>query len=555
MLVDLSIRNLVLIDSLDLTFGIGFTVLTGETGAGKSILLDALGLALGGRGDAGLVRAGAEEAIVTATLAPGPTHPVWDRLAERGLPADEDLILRRHLAASGRSRAFVNDQAVSVGFLRGIAEDLVEIEGERSGRGLLLGDQQRLLLDTFGGLGGNAEKVSESYRRWRSAEAELTALRESIDEAGNDEDFTRHALAELDELVPRAGEETVLANQRKALMQGEKLAGGVAEALTELSDQRGVEQRLGSAQRILGRIAAEADGALDGALRSLDRAAAEAAETIADIVAAGQALAPDPAKLERVEHRLFGLRALARKHRVDVDDLPALRESLAAKLSALDDRGQAEARRRQDTAAVRAAFVADCRRLSKQRAQVAHDLEGQVTAELAPLKLRHATFKARLVPLPDESWSATGGERVSFEVATNQGDPTGPLAKIASGGELSRLVLAVRVALSRAGSAPTLVFDEVDSNIGGAVAAAVGARLARLGKNAQVLVVTHSPQVAARGRYHFRVVKGRRSGRVVTRAEALDETARREEVARMLSGAKVTEEARAAADRLLRVAS
>ena len=550
MLVNLFIRDLVLIDRLELSFDCGLTVLTGETGAGKSILLDALGLALGARGDAGLVRRGSEESVVTATFALNADHDAHRYVRDLGIPTDDTLILRRHLSSSGRSRAFVNDNPASVGLLREIGEQLIEIEGQIGGRGVLNPKIQRRLLDQFGELMGQAEAVSKAFHIWRTAADELIAERSAYESARREEDLLRHTLAEIDAMAPQADEENALAEQRKILMQGDKLAGAVGDALAALTSEPGVEQRLASARRALAQVTGIAGQSLNGALEALDRSAIEVSEAFNALTAAGHELAPNPTRLEQVEQRLFGLRALARKYGVDMDGLSSYRDRVARDLSALDHRADRVKQKARAEEAARSAFTGACEVLSQSRAFAAEELGRRVTAELAPLKLRSAVFAARLLPLPKDSWSASGAERISFEVVTNPGSDPAEIGSIASGGELARFVLAIKVVLSRAGSAPTLIFDEVDANIGGAVAAAVGDRLARLGKGLQVLAVTHSPQVAARAARHIRVVKNRRGNRSATRVQTLDSSARREEVARMLAGKKVTDEARAAAESL-----
>ncbi len=552
MLVNLTVRDIVLIERLELALGPGLCALTGETGAGKSILLDALGLAIGARGDSALARDGVAQASVTAEFAPRRDHPVWRLLEARGLPVAEGLVLRRVIGGDGRSRAFVNDEPVGVALLREIGDHLVEIQGQANQRGLLSAATHRVFLNAFGGLDGLAAEVAAAHVRWRSAGKALAAAEAELEEARRDEEYLRHVLGELDALDPRIGEEEELAVERTGLMQGEKLVEGLRAALAELVEGRSIEERLRSAQRLLVRAGDRAPGVLDTAIEGLDRAAVEAAEALAALDAAGRNVAPDPQRLDRVEQRLFALRAAARKHRTDVDSLAALCESLGARLSLIEDRGDALGRLAQAADEARAAFVDAAGRLSAARAAAAADLDRQVMAELPPLKLANAVFKTKLEPLPESDWSADGAERVRFEVATNPGATPGPIARIASGGELSRLLLALRVVLARVGATPTLVFDEVDSGIGGAVAAAVGERLSRLGEELQVLVVTHSPQVASRAAHHFRVIKDDADGVARTRIETLAPKARREEVARMLAGARVTDAARAAADSLIR---
>lgn len=557
MLVSLAIRDIVLIDNIELAFGSGLCVMTGETGAGKSILLDSLGLALGARADASLVRGGdgGGPAVITAAFALDAASPVPELLVTQGLAPPgpgENLILRRVLNADGRSRAFINDQPVGVGLLREVGDHLVEVQGQASRRGILGAAMHRVFLDGFGGHDDHIAKVAAAHFRMCETRQALADAEAELAEARRDEDYLRHVLAELDALAPQPGEEATLATRRGVLMHSERLAESLAGALDELIDGRGVEERLRAAQRHLTRGAERAAGAFDGAIDALERAVVEINEALAALDTARRELAPDPARLDEAEERLFALRAAARKHQTDVDSLAGLRDRFAETLAALDDRGEALAGLGQAAGKARAAFTAAAKRLSKARAKAAKELDRRVIAELPALKLDNAVFVTRLEPLPEADWGADGAERVRFEVATNPGATPGPLARIASGGELSRLLLALRVVLARVGTAPTLVFDEVDSGIGGAVAAAVGERLARLDDELQVLVVTHSPQVAARAAHHFRVVKDETESGAVTRVDALDDAARREEIARMLAGKRITEEARAAADSLIR---
>ena len=551
MLISLSVRDLVLIDRLDLTMDGGLCALTGETGAGKSILLDALGLALGARGDASLVRGGAAQAVVSAGFEPPHDHSVWRLLEGRGLADDGRLVLRRVLAAKGRGGAFVNDQPVGVALLREIGELLVEIQGQAGQRGLLTVSTHGALLDDFGGLGPLAGDVAEAFEAWRAAARALAEAEEALAGARRDEDYLRHMVAELDQLAPVAGEEADLDAQRNLLMQGEKLADALASARRELSEGRAVDDRIGAAQRMVQRAAERAPDVLNGVIEALERALIESAEAMIALDAAARDLAPDPDRLEAAEQRLFALRAAARKHKTTPDSLAALRDEFAARLAAIEDRGEALADLAEAADKARARFAERARKLSAKRRKAARGLDRRMMAELPHLKLNRVRFETRIERLAEDVWNAHGAERVRFEVATNPGAEPGPIERIASGGELSRLMLALKVVLTRAGAAPTLVFDEVDSGIGGAAAAAVGERLARLGKSFQVLVVTHSPQVAACADHHFRVVKKGNDGQAVTRVEALTADGRREEVARMLAGAKITDAARAAADSLI----
>ncbi len=553
MLQSLSIREVVLVDRLDREFHPGLSVLTGETGAGKSIVLDALGLTLGARADAGLVRHGAVQAVVSAGFALPDDHPVRAVLAEQGLDVEGPIVLRRVQGADGRSRAFVNDQPVSIGLLRRLGDALVEVQGQADEHGLADPAVQRALLDAFGGLDAAAAAVHEAWAAWRRAEAARRQAEAEAEAARAEEDFLRHAVGELDALDPQTGEGETLAATRTLLMNAEGLVEALAGAEADLAGESGCETGLGRAQRRLRGTAAKASGRLDPLLGALDRAAAEVAEAVAQLRSLSQDIEYDEGRLEAIEERLFTLREVARKHRVETDGLAALRQDLAGRLAAIDDRGGVIEGLAAEAAAVRDAYISAAEALSAGRRAAAGRLDAAVAAELPLLKLEAARFHTVVRPLDEADWGPEGREKAAFEVATNPGTPPGPLAKIASGGELSRFMLILKVVLGRAESAPSLVFDEVDSDIGGATAAAVGERLARLAEEVQVLVVTHSPQVAARGGAHWRVSKvaGPEGAPPVTRVEALAAAGRSEEIARMLSGAKVTDEARAQARRLL----
>jgi DNA repair protein RecN (Recombination protein N) len=552
MLLGLTIRDVVLIDRLDLAFHGGLCVLTGETGAGKSILLDALGLALGVRAESTLVRHGAEQAVVTAEFSFSPRHPARRLLADAGLDvAGDTLVLRRVVAADGRSRAFIDDQPASVGLLKQLGETLVEIQGQFEQQGLLDEATHREALDAYGVDAARIAALAAAWRHWRAVLRERDVAAAALAKARADEDYLRHALAEFDALDPVAGEDARLAEERSLLMNREKLADALEAALGELSGERGGERALHAAQRQLERLKDKAGARLAAALDALDRAAVETREAVVQIEAVARGLERDAANLEKIEERLFALKALARKHNVAVDGLPALRAEIAARIAALDDGGAAALRLTRQAEEARRDYVAAAESVGKERRAAAKKLDLAVTKELAPLKLEKARFRTVLTPLDESEWSASGAERVHFEVATNPGTPSGPLARIASGGELSRFMLALKVVLAKTSPVPTLVFDEVDSGIGGAVAAAVGERLHRLGEELQVLVVTHSPQVAARGAHHWRVAKQQAQARTLTRVEELSTEERREEIARMLSGSAVTAEARAAAASLM----
>lgn len=554
MLRTLSIRDIVLIDRLDLAFADGLCVLTGETGAGKSILLDALGLALGQRGERALVRQGADKGVVSADFAIDGGHPAWDALAEHGLDEGRDdgcLVLRRMLAADGKSRAFVNDQPVGVGLLGEIGELLVEIHGQHDDRGLLNSRGHRALLDAFGGYRTELDAVSAAHAALAAARQARRAEEQVLAAARADEEYIRYNLEELGVLAPKAGEEETLSARRTLMMKGEKLRGTLGEVLTELTAEGGADASLRGAMRRLERGAGDLGGALGPVLEALERAAVEAGEGIARLEDVLGQLDFDPSELEDAEERLFALRAAARKHQCQADDLPVILDDLEKRLGALEH-GEERLRELQaEENQARAAFGKAVLALGSKREEAADRLSAAVNAELEPLKLDKAKFHASVSALAEEDWGPAGGERVEFEVATNPGAPFGPLMKIASGGEQSRFILALKVVLARQGSAPTLVFDEVDRGVGGAVADAVGERLARLAAESQVLVVTHSPQVAAASGSHWKILKEELAGAMVTRVVPLDPSERQEEIARMLAGARVTDEARAAAGKLM----
>jgi DNA repair protein RecN (Recombination protein N) len=555
-LAALAIRDIVIIDRLAVDFQSGMTVLTGETGAGKSILLDALSFALGARGDAALVRVGAPQGDVTAIFAVEDDHPARRLLRDSGLDAEGDLILRRVQAADGRSRAFVNDQPVSIALLRQVGAALVEIHGQHDDRALIAVTAHRALLDAFGGLAGEVGKVGAAHAAWRDTEGAVAALRARIAAARAEADYLSASADELSVLAPQPGEEEALAERRAAMMRAEKVAADIAEAHETVVGSASPIPTLASLVRRLERKAAAADGLLSGTISALDRALQALEEAGQALEGALTATAFDPRDLERAEERLFALRAAARKHNVTVADLPALAARMAADLAALESGEESLARLETEAANARDRYDAAAARLSDARRKAARRLEKAVAAELPALKLERAAF----LVVQDSDPSSRGDEgidEVSFAVRTNPGSAAGPLMKVASGGELARFLLALKVALADRGSAATLVFDEIDTAVGGAVADAIGLRLARLAERVQVLSVTHAPQVAARAGAHLLVTKrATKGGRaVVTSLTPLDAGARREEIARMLAGATVTDEARAAADRLIRGAA
>ncbi len=559
MLTALSIRDVVLIERLDLAFGPGLTVLTGETGAGKSILLDSLGLALGARADAGLVRAGADHATVTACFAPPAGHPLTPLLSEQGLDAEGEVVLRRVLARDGRTRAFINDQPVGVALLRRASSLLVEVQGQHEQIGLADPASHAALLDAFGVPRPLRDATAAAWRTWRDAIEALDAARAAIAAAERDEDWLRHAVDELAGLAPRLGEEERLAQERHQLQQGERRAEAIAAALAELTprDRRSAAPAaaLRAACRALQRLVTPAlpDAANPAApaLAALERAEEALAEAETFLTRlAGEAEA-DPRLLEQAEERLFALRAVARKHAVAVTELPELLDTLSTRLAALDTGAAKVIALEQEVREARAAYVQAAAALGAARRTAAARLDRAVMKELPPLRLDKARFRAEVVALDERDWGTAGTDLVRFLIATNPGQELGPLGRIASGGELSRLMLALKVVLSSGSPVPTLVFDEVDADVGGATAAAVGERLTRVAERVQVLVVTHSPQVAARGGAHLLVSKQAGRGRTATRVDQLEAPQRREEIARMLAGETVTEAARAAADDLL----
>ena len=552
MLTALSIRDVVLIEALDLQFDAGLGVLTGETGAGKSILLDALGLALGARGDSGLVRHGAAQAVVTASFET-PSDALVTILSDSGLEVEpgEPLIVRRLVKADGGSRAFVNDQPASAALLREMAGHLVEVHGQHDDRGLLAPAGHRAMLDNFGQL--DLRPVATAWDRLRTAEGELASAQAEIATAQADRDWLEHAVGELTALAPEPGEEETLADRRRGMQRAEKIADDLRAVEGHLEGSDGGLSRLRQAARVLERIAPD-HPALADALAAVDRAVIEGAVAEDRLREASRALEFDSRAQEEDEARLFELRAMARKHRVQPDDLAALAHELRSKLDRLEAGEEGMAALEAAVTRAREEYGKAAAALTAARAKAGGRLDKAVTRELAPLKLDAARFRTAVAALPDTGWSAAGADRVEFEISTNPGAPFAPLAKIASGGELSRFVLALKVALAERGSARTMVFDEVDRGVGGAVASAIGERLARLAQGTQLLVVTHSPQVAARGGQHLLIAKSHDGTVTRTGVRALGVDERREEIARMLSGAQVTPEARAQADRLLETA-
>ena len=556
MLARLSIRDIVLIERLDIEFSRGLAVLTGETGAGKSILLDAFALALGGRGDATLVRHGAEQGQVTAVFDVPKGHPAAALLAENGLEDTGEMILRRVQLADGRTRAFINDQAISVQTLKALGATLVEIHGQHDERALVDASTHRRLLDAFSGLEKDVAALEKLWEARREANHALDEHRAGMERAAREADYLRHASDELKQLAPKDGEETNLASRRTTMMQGEKIAADLREAQDAVSGDHSPVASLSAAVRRLERRAANSPALVEPAVKAIDIAINALEEADQHLSAALAAADFDPAELERIEERLFALRAASRKYSTPVDGLAALAAKSAADV-ALIDAGAHQLKKLEDAAsAADKRYAAAATKLSAARVKSAEKLNKAVNAELAPLKLERAKFTTEVESDP-ASPGPQGYDRVEFWVQTNPGTRPGPLMKVASGGELSRFLLALKVVLSDRGSAPTLVFDEIDTGVGGAVADAIGARLLRLASQVQVMAVTHAPQVAARANQHLLISKDAldKGKRVATRVNALAADHRREEIARMLAGAEITAEARAAAERLLKAAT
>ncbi|WP_298604585.1 DNA repair protein RecN [uncultured Sphingorhabdus sp.] len=536
-------------EALDLEFDAGLGVLTGETGAGKSILLDALGLALGARADSGLVRNGANKAQVTASF-DAPSNVVA-LLSENdiSMEAGEPLMIRRSVRADGGSKAFINDQPCSAALLRDVGGLLVEIHGQHDDRGLLNPRGHRALLDSFGRC--ETASVATHFAAWQEAKARLDSAREALDNAARDREWLEHAVTELRRFAPEEGEEEQLATERADMQKGERIAEDLRAVLEAFEGSESGLAKLRSAARRLDRLAGE-HALLAEALTALDRAVIEASEAEDKLIAATQALSFDPERLDAIEVRLFDLRGLARKHNVRPEELAQLTEELAAKLDAIEAGGEGLAKLEAEVAQHAEAYRKSASALSVKRMDAAKRLDASVAAELAPLKLDAAQFQTAVETLPEDRWTASGMDRVEFLISTNPGAPFAPLAKIASGGELSRFILALKVALAEEGGAATIIFDEIDRGVGGAVASAIGERLARLaGAGKQLLAVTHSPQVAAKGQAHYFIAKSSEGTVTRTGVVRLDAEGRRQEIARMLSGAEITDEARAQAARLM----
>jgi len=547
MLRGLDIRDMLIIDHLSLEFSSGLNVLTGETGAGKSILLDSLGFVLGWRGRADLVRSGQDQGEVSAWFDLGPSHPARAVLQEAGIPIEDELILRRVNTRDGRKTAWINDRRVSGEVLRAVSEHLVELHGQHDDRGLLDPKGHRDLLDSFGGHDDMLTTVSAAYRALRAAEKDLRTAESAQEELRAEEEFLRHAVDEFQKLAPEVGEEAELDSCRRLMQGAEKIRADIAHAAQSLG-REGAEGMMSDAMRWLDGAADAAEGRLEEPLAALSRAMVELDDAAQGVEACLDALEFNPHDLELAEERLFAIRALARKHTVAPDELPTLAQDLIAKLDLLDMGAGGLKELNAAVAAAQAAYDEAAGVLSRARKSAAQALDLAMGAELAPLKMERAVFTTQV---KDADPSATGVDQLDFVVATNPGAPAGPLAKIASGGELSRFLLALKVCLSRDGAQNTMIFDEIDRGVGGASADAVGRRLSRLAQDAQVLVVTHSPQVAALGDRHFQVAKQQSADITLSRVELLSDTARVNEIARMISGDTITTEARAAARTLI----
>lgn len=552
MLRRLSIRHFLLIEALDLEIPAGLSVLTGETGAGKSILLDALALALGSRSEGNPVRPGAEQAVIVAAFDLPSDPALTEELRAQGFDLeDAELIIRRVIDRDRRSRAFINDQPATVAFLRTLGRSLVEIHGQFANQELLDGASHGPALDAFGGYDSHVRATADTYTHWQAARRATVDLQRDHLEAQRDAEYLRHTLAELTALNPQPGEDTLLADERARLMAEEKRLAACAAALAELTTPTDLTRQLVSAQRKLASLPPEVAASLSDVTHALDQTSTLLAEAQDGLERFLSDAALDEARLNAIEERLFALRAAQRKYHVSLDGLPELRASLAAKVDLLDAFEATLSRAVQDEAAARAAYITAAAALSACRADAATTLTEAVTAELESLRLGKARFQVALEALPEERWHSGGQDRVTFLLQTNPGMPPGPIHKVASGGELARVMLALKTAMAHANRTPTLVFDEVDIGVGGAVAAAVGERLAHLAQHAQVLVVTHSPQVAAAGAQHWHIAKTHAGSATTTTVSLLSPSERQEEIARMLSGATITAEARAAAETLL----
>ncbi len=555
MLIGLSIRDIVLIDRLDIEFSEGLCVLTGETGAGKSIILDSLGLATGARADRSFVRQGQDKGTVIAEFDAPNGFPSGDAFEDLELDATENIILKRVVTKDGRTRAYVNDQPVAVSTLSKLGAALLEIHGQHGDRHLMDTAAHRSLLDSFGGLHKDVSAVSAAYDSWSTAQRALRDHEKQIEELEKERDYLIHARDELEALDPQPDEEPDLAERRSFMMQAESVHGEVTDAQNKLTSENGVERELYRVLRQLSGIEIQGTSRLEEAIKKLEAASTDIADATQIIDGLVRDLEFNPMDLDATEERLFALRAASRKYNVSVDALPRLLKQMIEKVETLDRDESKLGELKADLAECEKIYQEACSKLTKKRITAGKKLDREIKKELPPLKLEKALFETKFIPLTNGGTSRFGAEAIEFHAATNPNTPMGPIGKVASGGELARFALALKVVLQKANDQKTLIFDEVDQGIGGAVADAVGERLQTLSDNGQVLVITHSPQVAARANHHWRIRKAgtsKKVDQVLTRVEGLDDKERREEIARMLAGAKVTDEARAAADQLLR---
>jgi len=551
MLRSLSIRNVVLIDKLELEFDRGLSILTGETGAGKSILLDSLGLVLGSRAESGLIRQGEDKLSVTACFSlPPREHPLCRMAEEYDLELDDEIVIKRTLGRDGKNKIYINDQPVSLKFLREFASFLVEVHGQFDNQGLLNPANHKDILDSFGQYPHLLGKTADLYAAWKAKSKERLLFEEELQKAKTDEDNLRHWIGELQKLKPEAGEEAELSRKRSELMNAEKILENLSYAYASVTQGCNVIGALQHAQSAVDKANRVVDGKYDGIAEMLEQALVNAEEAIRQIEDANNEVNLSQNDIDTIEQRLFALRAAARKHQVAVDDLPQVLTEMEDKLQKIEigENGLGDLLRAEQE--LRCQYLESAKELSRQRRQAGATLDKNVMAELPPLKMEKALFATDIEELPESGWNEKGIDSVCFSVATNPNSPRGPLNKIASGGELARFMLALKVNLAASAQEMTMIFDEVDAGVGGATAQAVGERLARLAEKVQVLLVTHSPQVAACGNHHFKVEKKTENNITTTYVRCLDHDARCEEIARMLAGEKITDEARAAAKAL-----
>lgn len=559
MLTQLHISNIVLIDKVLLTLDKGLCVLSGETGAGKSILLDALGLVLGNRADASLIQAGQQQGQVTAEFDISENKTAKETLLEAGLDTMDQLIIRRVLSKDGKSRCFINDQPAGQALLKTLGESLVEIHGQHDQRTLFEPTIHRQLLDMYANHAPTLTEVRETYKQWHVAKEQLQTLLGNIEKARREEEYLRHIVAELGDLKPEKGEEVALSDKRTNMMQSEKLFEVLNDSLQQFQKEGGLSSAIRGIQRSLARSPHAQGAQFEPVIESLDKAAEALDVAEQTLESIGKEAEYDPQKLERIEERLFAIKAASRKYKVSADELAEVYAQAEKALKQLGNQEKELAQLDRQVKETRQHYIAAAEKLSEKRKAAASKIEKAVIKELASLKMERTGFRIAISTLEEEAWGAHGQDYVVFQAATNLGKPAdtvySPLQKIASGGELSRFMLALKVVLATVHSPSTLIFDEIDTGTGGAVADAIGKRLARLGEKAQVLVVTHLPQVAARGSQHFVVRKSTKKGRIVTTVDTLDVSQRQEEIARMLAGESITAEARKAAARLLEEAA